>query len=178
MINSIQTCPLINLSSDWSIVCILSSDWLIVCILSSDWSVICILSSDWLITWHIAGLASSPEFTSDQAGSTETEFLLQWRSKSFTPITQFRLEVRERDSSSWRWGHSDDDDDDDVMFSGATQWQLTRMEHITGLANSSSQTSAGPLSTRPGSAQRMQRWVITMITMMMMTVMIIIAGLE
>ena len=50
----------------------------------------------------IPGLASSPEFTSDQAGSTETEFLLQWRTKSFTPVTQFRLEVRERGTTSWR----------------------------------------------------------------------------
>lgn len=51
---------------------------------------------------ELSGLASSPEFTSDQAGSTETEFLLQWRTKSFTPVTQFRLEVRERGTSSWR----------------------------------------------------------------------------
>ena len=58
-----------------------------------------------LVTDHhddIAGLASSPEFTSDQAGSTESEFLLQWRTKSFTPVTQFRLEVRERGTSAWR----------------------------------------------------------------------------
>lgn len=51
---------------------------------------------------ELSGLASSPEFTSDQAGSSETEFLLQWRTKSFTPVTQFRLEVRERGSSTWR----------------------------------------------------------------------------
>jgi len=51
---------------------------------------------------ELSGLASSPEFTSEQAGRAETEFLLQWRTKSFTPVTQFRLEVAERGSSTWR----------------------------------------------------------------------------
>ena len=70
--------------------------------INCNWPLIAVIVTTDLLMIHVAGLASSPEFTSEQAGRAETEFLLQWRTKSFTPVTQFRLEVAERGSSTWR----------------------------------------------------------------------------
>ena len=49
-----------------------------------------------------AGHASYANFVSSAEGSSENEFLLEWTSKSFTPITNFEVEVAVEGSNNWK----------------------------------------------------------------------------
>ena len=42
-------------------------------------------------------------WNSEAAGRSENRFTLEWTSKSFSPITQFKLEVAEKGSSNWKY---------------------------------------------------------------------------
>jgi len=50
---------------------------------------------------ELSGHASPADFKSAATGHSETSFLLEWTSKSFTPIDEFLLEVSEGSSSNW-----------------------------------------------------------------------------
>lgn len=51
---------------------------------------------------ELSGHASAAEFKSTPAGNQETSFLLEWTSKSFSPISQFKLEIQEKYSNNWK----------------------------------------------------------------------------
>jgi hypothetical protein len=46
------------------------------------------------------GKAAPAEFKSQPEGDAETSYLLEWTSLSYTPITEFKLEVR-REAAAW-----------------------------------------------------------------------------
>jgi len=54
---------------------------------------------------ELSELASTAEFKSQPEGRSETEFLLEWSSLSYTNIKEFKLEVAELGSNSWRSYH-------------------------------------------------------------------------
>jgi len=51
---------------------------------------------------ELSGHASYANFVSSAEGSSENEFLLEWTSKSFTPITNFEVEVAVEGSNNWK----------------------------------------------------------------------------
>jgi len=51
---------------------------------------------------ELPGHAYKPEFKSSSIGDSESSFHIEWISKSFSPITEFLLEVRPTMSASWR----------------------------------------------------------------------------
>jgi len=52
-------------------------------------------------TIELPGHAYEPEFKSSSIGSSDTSFLIEWISKSFSPVKMFLLEVRPTMSSGW-----------------------------------------------------------------------------
>ena len=50
----------------------------------------------------IVELASTAEFKSQPEGKSESEFLLEWSVLSYTPVTEFNLEVAELGYNSWK----------------------------------------------------------------------------
>jgi len=51
---------------------------------------------------ELTGHASPAQFRSSASGSSENSFLIEWSSSSFTPITKFKLEVKEKNSNNWK----------------------------------------------------------------------------
>lgn len=51
---------------------------------------------------ELSELASTAEFKSQPEGRSETEFLLEWSTLSYTPVKEFKLEVAELGYNSWR----------------------------------------------------------------------------
>jgi hypothetical protein len=47
------------------------------------------------------GKARSADFKSQPEGEAETSYLVEWTSLSYTPLTEFRLEVR-REAGQWQ----------------------------------------------------------------------------
>jgi hypothetical protein len=45
--------------------------------------------------WPRVGHARSAEFKSQPEGEAESSYLVEWTSLSYTPLTEFRLEVRQ-----------------------------------------------------------------------------------
>ena len=61
------------------------------------------LDFHWSDICTIPGHAAPAVFKSSPGGREEEEFLLEWTSLSYSPVTQFRLEVAEQSSQTWKW---------------------------------------------------------------------------
>jgi len=53
-------------------------------------------------TIEISGLAKPAEFTSAPAGKQKTKYLLEWKVRSYTPVTSFRVETRILGTDAWQ----------------------------------------------------------------------------
>ena len=50
----------------------------------------------------VSGHASPAEFKSQASGNKKTTFLLEWTSKSYSPISKFLLDVAQEGTEDWR----------------------------------------------------------------------------
>jgi hypothetical protein len=60
-----------------------------------------LLYFSFLLFFERVGKARSADFKSQPEGEAETSYLVEWTSLSYTPLTEFRLEVR-REAGQWQ----------------------------------------------------------------------------
>jgi len=79
---------------------------------------------------QISGKASPAQFKSSPRGTEDSSYLLEWTSMSYTPITEFHLETRQVESSTWR-AYSVSPHADGELYHSAGKLYLTKLQLAT-----------------------------------------------
>jgi len=80
---------------------------------------------------ELTGHASPAQFKSSASGSSENSFLIEWSSSSFTPITKFKLEIKERNSNNWKSYNVDAHQDETAINHWAGKQYLSDLKGAT-----------------------------------------------
>jgi len=67
---------------------------------------------------QISGMAGPAEFKSEPAGSQADSYLLEWTVVSYTPVTAFKVEIREVGTTAWRQSSAKPIEDGPYHFAG------------------------------------------------------------
>lgn len=69
-------------------------------------------------TLEISGLAKAADFKSDWAGREENSYLLEWTVNSYSPVTAFRVDIREEGTTAWKEYTADPIEDGAYHYAG------------------------------------------------------------